>query len=138
MTGISRAFVESGEVRGLCVGILPADPDDPDSGRPPAGYPNPWVELALPTHLSGRGERGDAADSRNHLVVLAAHAVVALPGAAGTRSEVGLALRYGRPVVAFLPDPSALDPLPPEVPVVSSSSGAEAWLASTLDRPRRT
>jgi hypothetical protein len=28
--------------------------------------------------------------------------VIALPGSAGTRTEVELALRYGRPLIAFL------------------------------------
>ena len=40
--------------------------------------------------------------SRNHLNVLTADAVVALPGGAGTRSEVELALEYRRPLMCWL------------------------------------
>jgi predicted Rossmann-fold nucleotide-binding protein len=37
---------------------------------------------------------------RNYLVVLNGHAVVALEGGAGTLSEIGLALKIGRKVIA--------------------------------------
>ena len=40
--------------------------------------------------------------SRNHLTVLSADAIVALPGGAGTRSEVELALEYHRPLMCWL------------------------------------
>jgi predicted Rossmann-fold nucleotide-binding protein len=39
--------------------------------------------------------------SRNHINVLSADAVVALPGGAGTRSEIDLAKRYGIPLIAY-------------------------------------
>ncbi len=39
--------------------------------------------------------------SRNHINVLSCEAVVALPGGQGTASEVRLAIRYGKPVVAY-------------------------------------
>jgi predicted Rossmann-fold nucleotide-binding protein len=41
--------------------------------------------------------------SRNHLIVLSAHAVVALPGGEGTRSEIELALEYHTPLLLFAP-----------------------------------
>ena len=42
---------------------------------------------------------GDAGpDSRNHLNVLTSTIVLALPGGEGTRSEIELAIAYGRPV----------------------------------------
>jgi predicted Rossmann-fold nucleotide-binding protein len=39
--------------------------------------------------------------ARNAIVVASADAVIALPGEAGTLSEIGLALKIGRPVVAL-------------------------------------
>jgi uncharacterized protein (TIGR00725 family) len=68
---------------GSTVGILP-------------GYDrhaaNPHIEFAIAT---GMGE------ARNAIVVASADAVVALAGEAGTLSEIGLALKLKRPVVAL-------------------------------------
>ncbi|HSM04921.1 MAG TPA: hypothetical protein VK858_09855 [Longimicrobiales bacterium] len=97
MAGVARAFVEVRPRDGRSVGILPADPARP--GKPAAGYPNPWIEMAVPTHLPGRGEEGEGPGSRNHLVVLSGDVIVALSGGAGTASELRLAARYGRPVI---------------------------------------
>lgn len=80
MEAAARGAHEAG---GLVLGILPSyEPADA----------SPWVHVPLPTGL-GYG--------RNLLVVAAAEAVVALPGAAGTRSEIALAGVLGRPVVAL-------------------------------------
>jgi uncharacterized protein (TIGR00725 family) len=68
---------------GTTVGILP--------GTDRAGA-NPWLTVALPT---GMGEL------RNGLVVRASDAVVAVGGEYGTLSEIALALKLGRPVVAL-------------------------------------
>jgi uncharacterized protein (TIGR00725 family) len=97
MAGVSRSFFETPGRTGRVVGILPAHPDRP--GEAPAGYPNSWVEIAVRTHLPGRGTGGAGADSRNHLVVLTGKVVIALPGGSGTKSELSLAARYGRPVL---------------------------------------
>ena len=68
---------------GTTVGILPG------SDRSEA---NPWVDVAVAT---GMGE------ARNAVVVRTADAVVAVAGGYGTLSEMALALRLGRPVVAL-------------------------------------
>lgn len=68
---------------GLTVGILPGE------SREEA---NPYVDIALPTGLG---------NARNALTVLAGDAVIVVGGEAGTLSEVGLALAYGKPVVAL-------------------------------------
>ena len=98
MTAVAEAFVNAGDRRGLSLGVLPGDWD---TGRPPAGYPNPWVELVLRTHLSGRGEDGQGPGSRNAINVLSADRLVILPGGDGTRSEAQLAVRYGRPAISY-------------------------------------
>jgi uncharacterized protein (TIGR00725 family) len=68
---------------GLTIGILP-------------GYDrremNPYIEIAIAT---GMGQ------ARNAIVVASAEAVVALAGEGGTLSEIGFALKLGRPVVAL-------------------------------------
>lgn len=85
----------------------------------PPGYPNPWVELAVRAHLPAGGAQGAAAGSRNHLNVLSADRLVALPGGEGNRSELELVRRYGCPMALLgsdgpgewgLPFPS-LEPL---------------------------
>ncbi|HYR63766.1 MAG TPA: TIGR00725 family protein [Actinomycetota bacterium] len=68
---------------GVTVGILPG------ATRADA---NPSVDIALPT---GMGE------ARNTLVVRAADAVIAVGGGVGTLSEIGLALKMGKPVVGL-------------------------------------
>ena len=96
--------------------------------RPKPGYPNPWVEIPIATHLPLSGTQGQDDLSRNHINVLSADAVVAFPGGPGTLSEVKLALRYQRPVVAFLKDRSELPGLPEAVQVEGEVAGVRAFL----------
>ena len=63
---------------------------------------NPWIEIPILTHLPLSSE---SRHSRNHVNVLTADALVALPGGSGTLSEVRLRLQYGRRVIVFLGDP---------------------------------
>jgi uncharacterized protein (TIGR00725 family) len=53
---------------------------------------NPYIEFVIAT---GMGE------ARNTIVVASADAVIALAGEAGTLSEIGLALKLGRPVITL-------------------------------------
>ncbi|HET6954645.1 MAG TPA: TIGR00725 family protein [Acidimicrobiales bacterium] len=76
----SRGAVLAG---GTTVGILPG------TVRSEA---NPYVTIAVPTGLG---------DTRNALVVMDADAVIALPGAYGTLSEIAHALLAGARVVAL-------------------------------------
>ena len=80
MAGASRGAASQG---GTVIGILPGD----DRGRA-----NQWVSIALAT---GVGEL------RNGLIVRACDAAVAVGGAYGTLSEIGLALAQGVPVVGL-------------------------------------
>lgn len=68
---------------GNTIGILPSYD---------RGSANPFIEFAIATGMN---------QARNAIVVASADAVVALPGEAGTLSEIGLALKIGRPVVAL-------------------------------------
>jgi uncharacterized protein (TIGR00725 family) len=94
MAAVCRGFHGIADRRGVSIGILPAGP--------PNAYPNPWVDIAIHTHLPQRGEEGAGERSRNHLNVLSSHVLIALPGGAGTRTEVELARKYGRPLIAYL------------------------------------
>ena len=88
MAAVSEAFAVVPDRRGLAIGVLPNANDDPLCSQP-AGYPNRWVELAIRTHLPLSGVRGLGPLSRNHINVLTADVVIALPGGAGTSSECG-------------------------------------------------
>lgn len=66
---------------GTTIGILPGDARD-DA--------NEWVDVAIATGLG---------EARNVLVVRASDALVAVGGGYGTLSEIGFALKTGRPVV---------------------------------------
>jgi uncharacterized protein (TIGR00725 family) len=69
--------------RGRTLGILPGEDREAANG---------WVEIAVATGLG---------ELRNGLVVRAVDAVVAIGGGHGTLSEIGLALRTGRPVIGL-------------------------------------
>ena len=136
MTATSRAFAETPDRLGLCIGVLPGAED---GGGSPDGYPNPWVEIVIRTHLPLSGEVGTGPHSRNHINVLSADAVIALPGSAGTRSEIELALRYGRPLALYDRPPG--DKAQPTavaaagVPIFTDLDELVAWLRRTLRRP---
>jgi uncharacterized protein (TIGR00725 family) len=71
------------EAGGTTVGLLPGHD---------RGEANPYVDVAIPTGLG---------ELRNGLVVRAAHAVIAVAGEYGTLSEIGFALKTGKPVVGL-------------------------------------
>lgn len=90
MEAAARGCQQAG---GTSVGILP--------GETRAGA-NPHLSAAIATGLG---------EARNALVVRAADAVIAIGGGFGTLSEIGLALKMGRPVISLgsweLPSPAA-------------------------------
>jgi uncharacterized protein (TIGR00725 family) len=80
MEAAARGATEEG---GVAIGILP----DEDRGRA-----NPYLSYSVAT---GTGQ------ARNLAVVCSGDVVVAIGGEYGTLSEIGLALKIGRPVVAL-------------------------------------
>ncbi len=77
------------DARGLVVGILP----DTDTARASSA-----IDIAIRTGMG---------DARNVVNVLSSNVVIALPGGAGTLSEVALALSARKPVIALGWDPGA-------------------------------
>jgi uncharacterized protein (TIGR00725 family) len=83
-TGVMEAAAAGARAAGgHTIGILPS------YDRASA---NPHIEFAIAT---GMGQ------ARNAIVVASAAAVIALEGEGGTLSEIGLALKLGRPVIAL-------------------------------------
>ena len=131
MTAVSRAFQAVPHRAGLAVGVIPSS-EDPALPRP--GYPNPFVELAILTHLPLSGASGTDVLSRNHINVLSSDVLIALPGGAGTASEVALALRYRRPIAAFIDQRSDIPELPGEVPMLGTLAEVQHFVRSSLGK----
>ncbi|MET7418913.1 TIGR00725 family protein [Dactylosporangium sp. NPDC005555] len=99
---------------GLTVGLLPGT-DRADG--------NPFLTVALPT---GMGEL------RNGLVARTADGLVAVGGGWGTLSEIGFAMRLGRPLAAVgswavsAPDGGA------SYPVMATADEAVAWVLEEI------
>jgi len=80
MEAVCQGFKAGG---GLTIGFIPSyDKNDA----------NKYVDIAIPTGLGL---------ARNVLVVKSADAVVALPGEAGTLSEIAYCLQFGIPVISL-------------------------------------
>lgn len=131
MSAVAEAFAKVPGRRGHVLGILPGGRE---GAGPRPGYPNPWVEIAIATHLPLSGERGTEPLSRNHITVLSSDVVVALPGGAGTASEVSLALRYRRPLVAYLAAREQIEGLPAQARVESNFDEIKAFVRAQLRR----
>ena len=129
MAAVSKSFHETPNRRGLVIGILPCDES---LEKPKDGYPNQWVEIPVLTHLPLSGDRGTEPTSRNHINILTSDAIVALPGDAGTGSEVRLAVRYERPVIAFIESDQEIPELPNSVSISNSLEGVGTFVLTQL------
>ena len=114
MEAASRGAVEEG---GIAVGLLP----DGDRGRA-----NPFLTVSVPT---GMGEL------RNGLVARAGDVVIAIGGEFGTLSEIGFALKLGRPVVGLGTWALARDGVP--VDVIEAAAGPADAVSRALARAHR-
>ena len=131
MSAVSQAFAETPNRKGMIIGIIPSAAPDPRVG-PKTGYPNAWVEIPIQTHLSLSGENGTDPLSRNHINILSSDVLIALPGSAGTASEVSLALQYGRPLIAYLETRSDIEGLPDQALVEKDFSAIRAFVRTHL------
>ncbi len=85
---------------------------------------NPWIDVAVPTGLG---------EARNTLVVRAADALIAIGGEFGTLSEIGFALKTGKPVVGL-----GTWELPQRPEAITRASDAAEAVALALDRARQS
>jgi len=131
MGAVSKAFAQVEGRAGLCVGIVPASSLTTPADKHP-GYPNDYVELAIRTHLITK--QPDLWDglTRNHINVLTADAVIALPGSNGTAHEIEMAISYGKPVASYFHHADEMGTLPDGVRVCGSISDVQAFLSETL------
>jgi uncharacterized protein (TIGR00725 family) len=104
MAAAAEGFCAVDGRAGFSIGMVPRDPagaiDAPNHDPDGRSYPNPFVEIAVFTALPPRVADWRNAPSRNHVNVLTAHALVALPGAVGTTNELAMAAELGVPAGA--------------------------------------
>ncbi len=133
MAAVSEAFCSVPDRKGTVIGILPCKAGDP--GHAPSGYPNPWVDIPIFTHLPLSGTMGTDSASRNHINILTSRVIIALPGGTGTASEVSLARQYGHPVVAFIGNRADIPNLSSTVMVTNRFEQVAAFVRSALHAP---
>lgn len=133
MASVSRAFFEVPEREGLVIGVIPGSVRDGCYGSNP-GYPNQYVEVPIFTHLPLSGTRGTDPMSRNHINILSSDVLVALPGAAGTASEVRLALTYKKPFIVFCDRREDIEGLPHDVPVEPDFEKVKSFVLASIKR----
>jgi len=131
MEAVSRAFANVQPRAGMVIGVLPADLPD-GIAVPRAGYPNTSVEIAILTHLPLSGIAGTDPRSRNHINILSSDVVIVLPGNEGTESEMTLAVRYGKSVIAFFGEHAVGWAPPAGVPIARTMHEVEAFVREAL------
>lgn len=85
MLEVCRGAAENG---GLTIGILPSK--SADDGQYAGKFPNKYVHVPIYTGMSV---------GRNSILAYSADILIALPGSAGTLSEISMALNVNKPVV---------------------------------------
>jgi predicted Rossmann-fold nucleotide-binding protein len=137
MGAVSQAFAEVPGRKGNVIAIIPASgPCDSPEARsaytPLQGYPNSWIDIPIYTHLPLSGVSGKDIASRNHIIILSADLIVAFPGGAGTRSEIQLALEYGKPLLILNPHHEWDEFKSAQTSVVENSDEAIHWLKKNI------
>ena len=108
-TGVMEAAARGArEAGGLVIGVLPGA----SAAETP---PNAYIDVAL---FTGMG------DGRNWINACASDAIIAIGGGFGTLSEMALALKLGRPVVALRTWRFDMDGSSPPVPRVEDPEDA--------------
>ncbi len=110
MAIVARSFCETRFRGGRSIGILPGTATGlsdaslgnitPVSLTAKRGYPNPWIEIPIRTHLDGGNHKSE--HSRNVLNAASSDILIVLAGGEGTQAELEIALGLKKPVVAYL------------------------------------
>ena len=108
MEATTKAFSETASRAGLTFGIIPSTQicdtlEKRNRYEAPIGYPNKYIDIPIRTHLHLSSLYGTEVSSRNHIIILTADIVIALPGEEGTISETQLALEYNKPLIILNP-----------------------------------
>lgn len=132
MTSVSKAFAENDNRKGLCLGVVPSEQRQGEEGIfNKAGYPNPYVEMAIQSPLGTFSGENPKMISRNHINIMTSHAIVALPGNVGTLNEVHICLWLKKPVIMFGSD-ELFAAFPKEVEKTQDIKRVDNFLDETL------
>ena len=103
MESVSAAFAVREGRTGLVIGIVPGGLSQGDVvyATRSADYPNPYVEVAVFTHLPTTDDL-TGLGSRNPINVLTSDVVVVLPGSDGTAAELDLAVTLCKSVIVYV------------------------------------
>lgn len=134
MTSVAQAFTAVSPRRGLSIGCLPTEQEN-GQFICRSNYPNPYIEIPIVTPLGINGLPGqpDDAVTRNHVNILTANIVIALPGSVGTKNEVELALQFSKPVVLFGPVAAFAD-FVATAPRLIALADVQRWVQEQLNR----
>ena len=102
MTKVAKAFTESLERPGLCIGIYPVE--KPEDIQDKKRYPNQFIEIPIVVPLNQKAMQSSMPYSRNMVNILSADIIIALPGWYGTKTEVAHALQLEKPLLLFGPE----------------------------------
>lgn len=102
MTKVAKAFTESEDRPGKCIGIYPVE-KNPDISNKQI-YPNPYIEIPIIVPLLPKADHHAMPYSRNLVNVMSSDIVIALPGLHGTKTEVSYAIQIQKPLVLFGPE----------------------------------
>lgn len=99
MAAAAEGFVGTDRRAGFSIGVVPRYPggplEQPNQDAEGRVYPNPFVEIAIHSVLPPRVDDWRHEPARNHVNILSADGIVALPGNVGTRNELEMAAAYG-------------------------------------------
>ena len=139
MEAVSKAFTETPNRKGSVFGVIPSSeacnsPEARSTYAPLQGYPNAWIDIPIYTHLPLSGASGKDTASRNHIIILSADMIVVFPGGPGTRSEIQLALEYGKPLLILNPDHEWDEFKNTQTSMVENPQEAIQWLAKNISQ----
>jgi uncharacterized protein (TIGR00725 family) len=130
MLSVARSFCEEENRLGLSIGIIPTA-DYAQGLIASEEYPNPYIEIPIITQLDHKAQSDAMPYSRNNVNVMTSHALVILPGEHGTKNEVALGLKLGKPMVLFGPERAFAEF--PEMPTrVDDIEGVRLFLEQTM------
>lgn len=132
MTAVSKAFTETAPRRGRTIGIIPTEKQADGTFQAKAGYPNPYIEIPVFTPLGTYAGEGTEIVSRNTVNIMTATAIVALPGSGGTRNEINIAMKFGKPVCLLGPHDLPLETYG-QLPHFDSAAAVLEWLKPHLE-----
>jgi predicted Rossmann-fold nucleotide-binding protein len=139
MEAVSQAYADIPDRKGSIIGVIPStsacDSTEARSAYTPLpGYPNAWVDIPIYTHLPLSGTSGKETASRNHIIILSADVIVAFPGGAGTRSEIQLALEYGKPLLIINPNHEWDEFKNTQTPITENLEEVIQWFENHISR----